>query len=295
MSESLFAFLLILSIALAPANASTKASRTSSGASIDASSGTSTVAPLDAPLDAPSKVLAFPAEESLFQKYYRDLYSPFVNPDSLRIFGAGTLATLTLLATSNQFEDQVLEKASTERPLGRSSQFGDLAGQLVPNVLYFGYFGTSYLFTKDPTSRFRAELMLRATLAATTMSTFLKYTVREPRPESSSDLTSFPSGHSTSIFAFATTIAALHGPYWGGGAFALASFVAFSRMNDNRHRLHDVVAGATIGSMYGLSVYQRMSGLDNSKAQPNPVSRFEYQIVPVPTDDGAMLGLAGTF
>ena len=244
---------------------------------------------------APPKVLVLPSDENVFQTYYRDLYSPFINPVSLNVFAGGTLATLTLLATAKDFEDHVLEDAATSRPLGTTSQIGDLAGQLLPNILYFSYFGTSYLINKDPNSKFRAELMFRATLSATTMSTFLKYTVREPRPGVSSELTSFPSGHSTSIFAFATAVAAMHGPYWGGGAFALAAFVAYSRMNDNRHRLHDVVAGATIGSMYGLSVYQRMAGLDNSKPVAKPVSRFEYQVVPVATDDGAMLGLSGTF
>ncbi len=240
-------------------------------------------------------VLARPSEENIFQTYGRDLSSPFLNPVSLKIFGGGTLATLTLLATAKDFEDHVLEDASTQRPLGSTSKIGDIAGQLVPNLLYFGYFGTSYLFTKDPNSKFRAELMFRATLSATTMSTFLKYTVREPRPGSADDLTSFPSGHSTSIFAFATAVAALHGPYWGGAAFALGSFVAYSRMNDNRHRLHDVVAGATIGTMYGLSVYQRMANLDTARGLAKPASRFEYQIIPIATDDGAMLGLSGTF
>lgn len=255
------------------------------------SSRTDTPAPLE--VRAPVKIYDLTSEENIFEKYYRDLYSPFVNPQSLSIFAGGTFATLTLLATAKDFEDHILENVSSNRPLGNFSQFGDLAGQLIPNILYVGYFGTSYLFTKDPESKFRAELMFRATLAATSMSTVLKLVVREPRPGVADELTSFPSGHSTSIFAFATTLAAMHGPYWGGGAFALATFVAFSRMNDNRHRLHDVVAGATIGSMYGLSVYQRMAGRQNSTTKP--ARRFEYELIPVATSDGAMLGLSGTF
>ena len=38
---------------------------------------------------------------------------------------------------------------------------------------------------------------------------------------------------------------------------ALAGTVALSRMNDNKHYLHDVVAGATIGTAYGLGIYFR--------------------------------------
>jgi membrane-associated phospholipid phosphatase len=247
-----------------------------------------------APPAEPDSVAVLPStRENIFQTYFRDLYSPFVDPLTLSIFAGGTISTVTLLATGKDFEDHVLERASTEKPLGDTSQYGDIAGQMAPNVLYFVYYGGSYLFTKDPLSAFRAEMMFRATLAATSLSTILKTTVREPRPGVSNELTSFPSGHATSIFAFATTVAAMHGVYWGAGAFGLASFVAFSRMNDNRHRLHDVVAGATIGSMYGLSVYQRMR---NAAVPSDKTAKsFDYEFVPVATDDGAILGLSATF
>lgn len=61
-------------------------------------------------------------------------------------------------------------------------------------------------------------------------------------------------GHSTTAFAFASTVASLHSWYWGVGAYSLAAAVAFSRINDNRHYIHNVVAGATIGISYGLSI-----------------------------------------
>lgn len=232
------------------------------------------------------------SEETIFQKYFRDMYAPFVNPLTLSIFAGGTISTLALVATGPNFEDHVLEEASSDKPLGRSSQFGDLMGQMVPNIAYTAWFAGKYFFTKDPLSEFRAEMMFRATLAATSMSTLLKVTVREPRPGNPGELTSFPSGHSTSIFSFATIVAAMHGPYWGAGAYALASFVAYSRMNDDRHRLHDVVAGATLGSIYGLAIYQRM----RDAAVPSlKTAKFQYEVMPVVTSDGAMLGLSANF
>lgn len=39
------------------------------------------------------------------------------------------------------------------------------------------------------------------------------------------------------------------------GAFTLAGFVAYSRINDNAHYLHDVVGGAVIGTGYGLGLH----------------------------------------
>lgn len=232
------------------------------------------------------------SDENIFQKYYRDMYAPFVNPLTLSIFAGGTVSTITLAATGKNFEDHVLENASTHRPLGDTSKFGDIMGQMVPNIAYTAWFAGRYLFTKDPLSEYRAEMMFRATLAATTMSTILKAVVREPRPGRDTELTSFPSGHSTSIFTFATVVASMHGPYWGAGAYGLATFVAFSRMNDDRHRLHDVVAGATLGSIYGLAVYQRMR---NAIVPSLKTAKFQYEVMPVVTDDGAMLGLSATF
>lgn len=232
------------------------------------------------------------SDETLFQKFYRDLYSPFTNPVTLATFAGGTVSTLTLLATHKDFEDQLLKDTSTTKPLGKFSIVGDAMGQMIPNVVYTAWFAGRYFLTKDPLAAFRAEMMFRATLAATSMSTILKVTVREPRPMNDHELTSFPSGHSTSIFSFATIVAAMHGRYWGIGAYTLATFVAYSRMNDNRHRLHDVVAGATLGSIYGLAVYDRM----RDKAVPSIKTAFQYEIMPVITDDGgAMLGLAATF
>ncbi len=231
------------------------------------------------------------SDENLLEKYLHDMYSPFTNPMTLSIFAGGTLSTLTLLATHKDFEDKLLEDAAKDRPLGRTAVFGDVMGQMVPNVAYTAWFAGRYLITKDPLALFRAEMMFRATLAATSMSTILKATVREPRPSNPHELTSFPSGHTTSIFSFATIVAAMHGRYWGVGAYALAGFVAFSRMNDNRHRLHDITAGATIGAMYGLAIYDRML----EKAAPSVKTAFQYEITPMLTDDGAMLGLAATF
>ena len=231
------------------------------------------------------------SDETIFQKYYRDVYAPFVNPTTLTLLAGGTVSTLTLLATGKDFEDKVLEEAAEDRPLGRYSVIGDYSGQMIPNFAYTAFFLGKYWFTNDPLSRFRAEMMIRATLAATTMSTILKATIREPRPKDGNDLNSFPSGHSTSIFTFATIVAAVHGRYWGAGAYTLATFVAFSRMNDNRHRLHDVVAGATLGSMYGLAIYERM----RDSAAPSIKTARSYEIMPVITDDGAMLGLSANF
>jgi membrane-associated phospholipid phosphatase len=73
----------------------------------------------------------------------------------------------------------------------------------------------------------------------------LKYTVDETRPNGGSQ--SFPSGHSSISFCSAEFMRKRYGWEYGIPAYALASFVAYSRVESREHYPHDVIAGAGIG------------------------------------------------
>ena len=81
----------------------------------------------------------------------------------------------------------------------------------------------------------------------------LKYTTRRERPDGSGR-NSFPSGHAADTFAFATALERHLG--WKGAvpAYIFASYVAISRLPDDRHWLSDVVFGATTGIIAGRTV-----------------------------------------
>ena len=83
---------------------------------------------------------------------------------------------------------------------------------------------------------------------------------------------SFPSGHATTAFAFAGVIAAEHGWVYGTPAMLLAAFVGYSRINDNQHRTHDVIAGATIGLTSAYGIYLAHQKTHTSALQILPVS-----------------------
>ena len=73
----------------------------------------------------------------------------------------------------------------------------------------------------------------------------LKYAVNERRPNGGRQ--SFPSGHTSISFSAAEFMRKRYGLEYGIPAYALASFVAYSRVESKEHYAHDVIAGAAIG------------------------------------------------
>lgn len=69
---------------------------------------------------------------------------------------------------------------------------------------------------------------------------------------------SFPSGHATMSFALATSLAdEIHRPWATALLYAGATGTAWSRLNDHKHWLSDVLAGATIGITAGKVIEGR--------------------------------------
>ncbi len=73
----------------------------------------------------------------------------------------------------------------------------------------------------------------------------LKYAVNEKRPNGGHQ--SFPSAHTSISFSSAEFMRKRYGWEYGVPAYALASFVAYSRVEARQHHPQDVVAGAAIG------------------------------------------------
>ena len=73
----------------------------------------------------------------------------------------------------------------------------------------------------------------------------LKPIVDRQRPDGGSQ--SFPSGHSASAFAGAAFLQRRYGWSYGVPAYAVATFVAYSRVESKRHWTSDVIAGGVIG------------------------------------------------
>jgi membrane-associated phospholipid phosphatase len=86
----------------------------------------------------------------------------------------------------------------------------------------------------------------------------LKYTVNERRPNGGKN--SFPSGHTSVAFSSAEFMRKRYGWEYGLPAYALASFVAYSRVESREHYAHDVIAGAGIGILSSYLFTKRYDG-----------------------------------
>jgi len=95
--------------------------------------------------------------------------------------------------------------------------------------------------------------LLRAQMIAETLVEPLKYATRRERPDGSNKL-SFPSGHSAVTFATATVLERHLGWKRSALAYAVAAYVATSRLHDNVHYLSDVTFGAALGTIAGRTV-----------------------------------------
>jgi membrane-associated phospholipid phosphatase len=94
--------------------------------------------------------------------------------------------------------------------------------------------------------------LVQAQLMAQVFTIGLKQATRRARPEGSG--LSFPSGHTTMAFASATVLQRHFGWKAGIPAYAVASYVAASRMQTQRHYLSDVAFGAALGIVAGRTV-----------------------------------------
>lgn len=77
----------------------------------------------------------------------------------------------------------------------------------------------------------------------------LKYAINKPRPEGRTDGRAFPSGHTSFAFQGASFLQQRYGWKYGVPAYAIAGFVAYSRIEglNDRHDGWDILAGAIVG------------------------------------------------
>jgi len=161
------------------------------------------------------------------------------------------LAGGTAAATASFFDQDVRESLQTT-----SLDWGDAletgAGPVWSTVFVAGMF-TAGRFSDG--SRFRAMTydMLDAAVVNFGYTELIKVAVGRERPNQEDDK-SFPSGHTSNAFALATVAERHYGWKVGVPAYLLAGLVGASRLEQDKHYLSDVVAGAALGYVVARTV-----------------------------------------
>lgn len=115
--------------------------------------------------------------------------------------------------------------------------------------------------------------LIRSVAIAEFMTQTLKFSVNRTRPDGTAR--SFPSGHAADTMAFATALERHANWKLFVPAYAFASYVAMSRLHDNRHYLSDVMAGSAVGIIAGRTVTRH--------------GRENYPVALVPVQGGAAI------
>ncbi|MBY0497593.1 MAG: phosphatase PAP2 family protein [Cyanobacteria bacterium] len=116
--------------------------------------------------------------------------------------------------------------------------------------------------------------LIRGLIVSQTLTQAIKQTVRRDRP--TGECCAFPSGHASAAFATASVLERHFGYRGAWPTFVIASYVATSRLHDNRHFLSDVLFGSALGIASGWTVVGRHG-------------RDKFGFMPVPTRGGVAI------
>jgi PAP2 superfamily len=192
--------------------------------------------------------------------------------ESFGIAGVGSIAAIGAHAV-----DRNVTRSFTGSTLDEGLEPGAvLGGSPLQFGAAFGAYAIGRALDRPCLSSLGADL-IQAQVVAETLTTAIKHASRRDRPDGSR--LSFPSGHTSVTFASATILQRRLGWKAGVPAYAVASYVAASRVEMKRHYLSDVVFGAAVGIIAGRSV--RVGGQ-------------QWIVTPMTTPDSNGVGLSFT-
>jgi hypothetical protein len=178
-------------------------------------------------------------------------------PAMQNVYVAGVGGALALAAhpADRSFNARLLSHYDTVNTAFAPGKYiGDTPEQVVFSLGTYAY---GRAFNQPKVSHLGMDL-IQAQLLTELLVEPLKFATGRLRPDGSNHQ-SFPSGHSAVTFATATVIERHLGWRKSLLGYTIASYVAASRLHDNRHYLSDVIFGAAVGSIAGRTVVHHPS------------------------------------
>ena len=181
-----------------------------------------------------------------------DTVATVKNPLSVGLLVAAGVTGIVLSGSNgnDQVEDHFTRHGS------QLSKCGDMIGDVGGNPgTHFAVAGAMYFtgLARGDVKTYEVSKTLINALAINGMVTLaLKGLTRTESPND--DEFGWPSGHTSSTFAFATVMYEAYGPWVGIPLFAFASYVGYERIDARNHDFADVISGALIGIAIGHAV-----------------------------------------
>jgi len=167
---------------------------------------------------------------------------------SFALLGAGAVAAVGAHTVDGRVTRSFGDTSSLHEPLESGAILGGTPFQL---GAAFATYAIGRSFGSTCAANVGADLV-RVQLMSEGLTIAMKEITRRARPEGGGF--SFPSGHTTAAFASATVLQQHFGWKVGIPAYAVASYVAASRIQDKRHYLSDVAFGAALGIVAGRTI-----------------------------------------
>ena len=209
------------------------------------------------------------------------------------LFGVG-LAALSL--TDEPVSHFFVGLSQRNKAVSSTSNFITSFGGVYEVITIAGFATYGFVF-KNEKIKSTAFLATQAYLTAGAMETILKYLTSRQRPDyidpktgvaepifhgpfykfskttAGTSNSSFPSGHTTAVFAAATVYAMeyRHHPWIPIFAYSFATAVGISRMTETKHWPTDVLAGAALGILSGRQVVHNYHRYMKIKQPESPV------------------------
>jgi membrane-associated phospholipid phosphatase len=196
---------------------------------------------------------------------------------AIGVFHADNLVPLLgggVAATAGSFADDEVRDSVNFSGSGWGRKLETAGGPIWGSLFTAGMFAAGRLSDRP---RFRAMTydMVGAVVVTFGYAQVIKVAVGRERPSGENDQ-SFPSGHASNAFALATVAERHYGWKIGVPAYVIAGVVGASRIQQDKHYVSDVVAGATLGYIVGRTVV-RVNGRPLEKG-PRAAS---LQVLPV--------------
>lgn len=181
--------------------------------------------------------------------YQESIQTVITNQSNQWILGTAALAALA----ATQVDMQVTHYAQTKGLLSDPvSHFGDKYGAEWSHWILWSSILVTSTLNNDSKDDIISKIQFSSFALITNriITVGMKRIVGRIRPNGDC-CKSFPSGHTSHSFTIAAIARELYGDEIGALTYSVATLVAFSRINDNKHYLSDVLFGAALGTAVG--------------------------------------------